>query len=199
MLAVYLVCAIVAGGLIVLSALGGLGHHGLGDGGIDHGGDVHSGDVHSGEVHGGPLAEFSEFWLPFRSLRFWIYLAGTFGIVGTLLTLAKVSVEPMTGLLSGASGLVMGLIASALVRVLMKAERPAHLDQDDFLGAIGKVSVAPKDGMPGKVRTDVRGEVIDLLALPEGDAEILAGDEVVVVGIDGDRARVARKSDVFGE
>jgi membrane protein implicated in regulation of membrane protease activity len=199
MLALYLVCAIVAGGLIVLSAVGGLGHHGIGDGGFDHSADAHSGEFHSGEVHSSPAAEFAEMWLPFRSLRFWTYLAGTFGIVGSLLTLAKVSVEPVTAILAGASGIVMGFIASALVRVMMKSERTFSLDQDDSLGAIGKVTVASRDGMPGKVRVDVRGEILDLLALPEGDAVIEAGDEVVVVGIEGDRARVALKRDVFGE
>jgi membrane protein implicated in regulation of membrane protease activity len=115
------------------------------------------------------------------------------------LTLAKVSVEPVTAILAGASGIVMGFIASALVRVMMKSERTFSLDQDDSLGAIGKVTVASRDGMPGKVRVDVRGEILDLLALPEGDAVIEAGDEVVVVGIEGDRARVALKRDVFGE
>jgi len=207
MLAAYIVAAIVGGGMIVFSALAGLGAHADVGGGFGHDVDTgHSGfdhdasgshdashdSDHSHENHEGAA------WLPFFSIRFWTYTVGTFGLIGTILSLTKVSVEPLTLVIAIAAGLVMGTTAAYIVRSLMKAEHATASSQEDFLGALAQVTV-PIGELPGKVRTSVRGDIIDFVALSEPGETFAPGEEVMIVGLEGDKARVARKTDFLGD
>lgn len=197
MLAAYIVAAIVGGGMIAFSALAGAeAHH-------DIGGDVGGPDAHIGHDadHGHDSHESGDsgsLWLPFLSLRFWTYLIGTFGLMGLVLTLSKASPEPMTGIISGACGLVMGTFAAGLVRYLSKSEQSAAVSDADFVGALGKVTVGIH-ALPGKVRTSVKGDVIDVLALGENGEQFEQGEEVMIVGFEGQTAKVVRKDDYLGE
>lgn len=191
MLAAYIVAAIVGGGMIAFSALAGAeAHHDVGGdlGGhdADHGNDSHE--------HG----DGASLWLPFLSLRFWTYLIGTFGLMGLVLTLSKASPEPMTSIISGVSGLVMGTFAAGIVRYLSKNENSANVSDEDFMGALGKVTVGIS-ALPGKVRTSVKGDVIDVIALGENGEQFAQGEEVMIVGFEGQTAKVVRKDDYLGE
>ncbi len=184
MLALYVVPAIIGLGLIVLAALGGLGH----DMDLDHGSaDVDHGDFHSDHT----IEHASDFWLPFLSLRFWTYLFGGFGGFGLLLTLLGVRQEPIRFFCSLAMGLVAGLGAAWVFRWLSKSQLNSSVNDQDFLGCTGQVLVAPVGADPGKIRVHVKDDVIDLLALPLEGHSIQRGDEVVVVSIEGTRAVVA--------
>lgn len=212
MLSVYLVCAILGGVLVLFSAVAGL--HGHGDVG-DHGGDVDLGhdvdhDVgHDAGDHGGQsdwhkgelvmAAGDTASWLPFTSLRFYLYLLAAFGLVGTILTLTKATAEPLTLVLSAGTGFVTGFLASAIVFWLRRADSNSAVGHDDFMGAIGRVSVPIRTGAPGKLRTTIRGDVIDVIATAAGDEEILASEEVVIVDMVGHTAKVSRTSDVLQE
>lgn len=189
MLALYLVPAIVGLGLIVLSALGGMGH----DLDIDHGGlEVdHHADFESDHT----IEHASDFWLPFLSLRFWTYLLGGFGGFGLLLTLLGVRTEPIRLLCSIAVGLVAGFGAAWIFRWLSRSQSNSSVNDQDFLGATGKVLVPPVGADPGKIRVEVKGDLIDLLATPLEGHTIGRGDEVVVVSIEGTRAVIANASE----
>ena len=200
MFPIYLVTAIVGGGLIVLSALGGIGHHGIGDGlgsshDFDHGHDAHLGsDTDHADAPPG-----SDFWLPFFSLRFWTYTVGIFGVFGVVGTLLKLAHEPLLALVAGGTGLVMGLIAAYAMRWTKLSELDSAVNEKDLSGLTGKMLVAPRAGVPGKVRVQAKGETIDLLATPIDGIELEAGDQVVVIGIEGQRAQVARFEDYVGD
>jgi len=204
MLAAYIVAAIVGVGLIVFSALAGLGAH------ADLNADMAHGDVpvgHHGEIDGGhahvdhPSGDDGQgaVWLPFFSVRFWTYAVGTFGLLGTLLSLAKVSQEPTTMVVSLVTALFTGTVAAWAVRALGKMERTSSASETDFLGAAGKVTVPIRGALPGKVRTSIKGDLIDLVAVSDDGGEILQGEEVVVIEINGNQARVARQKDILGE
>lgn len=208
MFPIYLVTAIVGGGLIVLSAIGGMGHHDLGDGVGDHGlGDHNVGHDASGDSdsHLGSDTDHadspsgSDFWLPFFSLRFWTYAAGIFGLFGLLGTFTKIATEPTLAMVAGATGLTMGSIAAYAMRWAKLNEVNSSVSEREMAGVTGKVLVAPRHGEPGKVRIYAKGESIDLLAVPMDGAEIEPGEEVVVVGMEGQRAMVARFKDYVGE
>ncbi|MFN3683129.1 MAG: NfeD family protein [Fimbriimonadaceae bacterium] len=202
MLALYLVAAIVGGGLVLFSALGGLAHGGMDtDGGVDADHDVGGADSgtelapaaeHDAGSDGAPAAEF---WIPFTSLRFWTYLAAVFGVTGLALTLFAKTGEPFTLMVSILTGLVMGLAASGIVHWLAKNESQSAITEQDFLGAEARVLVPVRGSLPGKVRLQVKGSTVDLVAVAENDREIEAGEEVLVVGFEGNNARVARKED----
>ncbi|MBL8065458.1 MAG: hypothetical protein JNM34_06315 [Chthonomonadaceae bacterium] len=191
MLAVYLFGAILGGGLIVFSALAGMSSHAeVGGHGLDHSTDNGAGH---GSDHGTGAA-----WLPFLSLRFWIYAVGAFGLTGAGLTFFKASQEPATLVIATVAGLLMGFSAATIVRLLSRAESTSGLLENDFLGAIAKVSVQIGT-LPGKVRTSIKGEIIDLVASCKDGESFSIGDEVMIVDVEGNSVTVARQADFLGE
>jgi membrane protein implicated in regulation of membrane protease activity len=190
-LGLYIACGIVGGGLMLLSAFGGVfGHHDVGaDGGAGVDGGSHS--LEKSFDKGGGL------WIPFFSVRFWTHFVGGFGVLGTVLNLTGYGAEPLAGLVSAGVGLGLGLGAAWVYRLLQKEQKDANTKSDDFLGVAGTLSVAARGNDPGKVRVTVRGDIIDLLALSDSGQDLSAGEEVVIVGIEGDKARVLRKGDIL--
>jgi hypothetical protein len=172
-LTVYLIGAIVGGGLVLLSALG-LGEHGHHDVG------------HAGHAE-------HDAWLPFLTVRFWTWGLGFFGITGTLLTWLTPLGGTATALAATGTGLLVGTGISAAVRGLRKAEAVAGARLDALVGRPGRITVTVRPGgEPGKVRCELGDEVLDLLAvLAEGRAEALPpGAAVLVLAIDDGRAVV---------
>ncbi|MCX7801238.1 MAG: NfeD family protein, partial [Fimbriimonadales bacterium] len=145
-----------------------------------------------------PAAPAAEFWIPFTSLRFWTYLTAVFGVTGIVLTLFARTPEPFTLVVSSASGLLMGLAASWIVRWLSRHESDSAITEQDLLGAEAKVLVAVRGRLPGKVRLQTKGSTVDLLAIGEDDRDLEPGEEVLVIGFEGNHARVARKKDYLG-
>lgn len=221
MLPIYIACAIAGGGLILLSALGGI----FGSHDIDHSADAEVGlDVshdgpdgvhdlamdHATDTHGSmsdvlakvggkglETAGSSGFWLPFLSIRFWTYFVGGFGILGTVLSLFGIESEPMRLYASLGTGVFLGLVAAYVWRFIQKDQLDASTKEGDFIGAMGTMTVSSRNHEPGKVRVSVRGELIDLIARTTDDQDVSAGEEVVVVEIDGGLARVMKKSELL--
>lgn len=214
MLTWYIVSAIIGGGLILLSALGGFSH-GLMDGidantdfDVDHDLDVdhnlsleadHHVDIDHHTDMAKDLAPTTDFWLPFLSLRFWVYAIGGFGVMGTILTLTNAAPAFNTLWLSIAFGVTVGSVIAYAIRKIKVSEIDYQVREKDFLGVAAQLTVAPRNGEPGKVRMLVKGETIDMLALPHEGVELERGEEVVVVGVDGTRVRVARLSDIMDQ
>lgn len=189
MLSIYIVLGVIGGGLILLSALGAIGHD-------DAGFDAHHGvDLHH-DAHG--LRDSGDVWLPFLSLRFWIYAFACFGLIGILATVLSSAKEPTIGFVATGTGLVMGFVAAWAYRAISKSEVHGGVGADDLIGAMGKVMVPVASDKTGRVRVLVKGDTIDMLALSEG-SRIEAGEEIVVTGVENDRALVARKAEWLGE
>ncbi len=212
MLPIYIFFAVLGGGLVVISALGGLSH-GLLDG-IDHhtdfGGDSDvnfdhdlavshdvSVDHHAELAH--DLAPTSDFWLPFLSLRFWVYFMAGFGLIGTILSVFQMAPVPMIMGISLGFGAVIGTAVAWIMRALKLNEKDESVRERDFMGVSGQLTVLPRNGEPGKIRMTIKGESIDMLALPANETEFERGEEVVVVGMEGTRVRVARLADIMDE
>ena len=119
-------------------------------------------------------------------------------MIGLVLTLTKVSVEPITVGIAIGTGVLMGSIAAYFVRFLTKTENTSSVGDHDFLGALAKVSVRIGE-LPGKIRTSVKGDIIDMVALGEHGETFEQGEEVMIVGMEGNDARVVRKADYLGE
>jgi membrane protein implicated in regulation of membrane protease activity len=192
MLAVYTIATIVGGGLVLLSALGGLGHHASVDGGAD--GFDHS---HSGDSGDGAAGASHDFWIPFLSLRFWTYFAAAFGGMGLALTFLKMSSEPVTGIVAAAVGVALGLTVSWIMRILPRVTMHNTVLSDDFVGKEARVLVAGEGAQPGKIRVSIKGELIDILARREDGGTIATGETVVVIGLEGNEARVARMDELM--
>lgn len=179
---VYLVCAVVGGMLVVVSALGD----------AVPATDSHLEPSDVGEAAGPGHAVT---WLPFLSLRFWTYALAAFGVTGLLLTRLAELGAFSGALVAAATGLTAGTGISYATRWLLERQTQSLVRASDLL--VGRVLVAIEGGKPGKVRFEVGGEIIDILAVGR-DPELLAvGSEVVVLEHDRAEALVADKNRVF--
>jgi len=206
MLTLYILSAVIAGGLILLSALTGLGGHGDAD--VDH--DVHTSldhdlgaetdhDFHTStdSLAHHDLTHGMDGWLPFLSLRFWTYFFGAGGVAGLLLSLFAASNEPMTAILAGSTGAVVGYAAFLATRWARRADLDSKISEKDFVGTQGRITVAPRAGQIGKVRVEIKGEILDVIAVSDNDEDIEPGEEVFIVGFESNRARVVRQREIL--
>jgi len=176
MLAVYVVCAVLGVGLALIAALIG-----------DHSHDAHFEVGHHEFGHGGPE---NHLWLPFLSLRFWTYGLAGFGLTGFLLSIfTKTPPASVIGF-AAFTAIACGAMIAILVRVAQQAQTTSETTTRDMLGLEAQVLVAIRPGQLGKVRLSAKGELIDMIAISDEEAAIEAGTRALVVGIEGDHARV---------
>lgn len=209
MLTVYIVCGVAAVGLILLSALGGAFGADVDAGSdvdidVDHEldfehdlGGSDAVELDASHAFDKDFAQSTGVWIPFLSLRFWIYFAAAFGLVGAISTLLKVSQEPTILISSIGTGLVMGLIAAWIFRKLRMSSTSAQAEHRDFMGKSGQMVVASRGGEFGKVRVDVKGSTIDLLATHPDGRELNKGESVYIVSIEGHKAQVMNEQEIL--
>lgn len=186
MLTLYIVSAIAGGVLVLLSAF--MGDH---DHEMDHDADAHlEADGHDTD-HDGP-------WLPFFSLRFWTYLIAAFGFTGLLLTWLSDLPQQSAFLWALATGLFVGLSVSMLMHQLRKMGSDSSVHTSDLLGLEARVTAPIRASSMGRVRCNVKGEQLDVLATSELDRVFEDGETVVIVEMIDGRARVLPREDVFG-
>lgn len=193
MLAVYVAATLIGAVLIVVTLLGGGHGHDVDhdvSAEVDHGVDSGSHEAHGGDALGG--------WFPFVSLRFWTYFALAFGLVGSILQLTGQGQGPMTLGLAVGAGYLSGVAVMRILRFLRQAAGNTTQGVQDLLGSTGKVLVGVGEGDVGKVRCSVKGDSIDLIALSYDGRPIAAGEDVVVLSMDGTRATVQRRTELFG-
>lgn len=164
-------------------------------GGILLGASVLFGDGH-GDV-GGDLApeldleSFDAVIGTFRSLRFWIFFLAFFGLTGTIVTLTGMTSSTLLAyLVSTLVGAAAGGVAVATFRALSRKTTNSVATSSDYVGQTARVLVALGPEQLGKVRVEVKGTTVDLLA--RADEPFAIGDDVLVVELVGTEARVAR-------
>lgn len=157
-------------------------------GGALVGGSLLFGGDHDATGGGHDLA--AEGWLPFLSLRFWtlsFFAAGLAGVLfewrapGAVLT-------PWLSLLVGFGG---GWASTAALKRLARREVSSGLSAADFVGASARVLLPIEPGRRGKVRVTLKGQAHDLPAVVEGDDQFAVRDEVLVLEVRDEVARVA--------
>ena len=131
----------------------------------------------------------------FLSVRFWVFASLGFGMSGSLLTfLTSVGVVP-TAITAIVMGLACGLGAATAFRALKRSSgHVAEHTSESAVGMIARVIVPlPEKGI-GKVRIELGGRTVDLMAQTTG-LRIERGDQVVIEEVDGEMARVGRAPD----
>jgi membrane protein implicated in regulation of membrane protease activity len=196
----YLFSLIVGAVLLGASIL--LGGHGAdADGEVDVGGDVDA-DA-DGELDGGldkdaaigGHGDFSGFLTTFLSLRFWTFFLAFFGLTGLVLDLfGLVGSSWITLALALAMGLGTGAGAMAALRKLAAETSGKAVESGDYIGKTARVVVPFGAAGVGKVRVEVKGNSVDLLASGIEEDAFEGRDEVLIVEMEGTRARVARMS-----
>ncbi|MCS6798636.1 MAG: hypothetical protein NZ898_08900 [Myxococcota bacterium] len=186
MLHVYLFALIFGGVLVGASALLG-GKDGSGDGGGHAGG--YGKDMGPLEAGGGAAAVLGAL----RSLRFWTFALAFFGASGLLLDGLDLAGELLSALVAIAMGLGSGALAAWVMRKVGGDALGAPPSSVDFVGRTGRVLVPVEKGRVGKVRVELQGKTVDVLATTEEDRAFDAREEAIIIemGEDG-RARIAR-------
>ncbi len=131
----------------------------------------------------------------FLSLRFWIFFLAFFGLTGIVMDVAGLVSHELIGLaLAIGMGFLVGTGATSAIRMLSKERSGEAVESKDYVGKTARVLVPFEGERVGKVRVEIGGRSVDLLATAvEEDAERYGGkEEVLIVEMDGSRARVAR-------
>ncbi|MFW6051131.1 MAG: hypothetical protein ACODAU_08150 [Myxococcota bacterium] len=191
---VYLFALVLGGVLLVASVLLG-GHSGDADADadVDAGGDAGTGEhlpVHLD--HGGDISGFDAFWA-LRSLRFWTFFLAFFGLTGLVLDgLGLVEGALASALVALGMGAGSGYLAAGVLRWLGREESGSIASSGDYVGKTARVLVPVRKGGVGKVRLDLRGSSVDVLATTDEEEGFAAREEAIIIEMDGPRARIAR-------
>ncbi len=182
----YLAALILGLGTIMVQLLMG------GEGDADAG-DASTDVEHDFETdHGGGHAEADAGFLPiFLSLRFWIFGFLAFGMVGSLLHFLELASAPVTLVVASGMGIGSGMLASWIFRVLNRQHVSSGAGENDAVGHVGKVLIRVPAQGHGKVRIQLKGQTLDLLATTD-EVELLEGEQVLVEEMHDGRARVAK-------
>lgn len=191
----YLAALIIGLGVLSLSFV--LGGSEAGDADADADGDMGDADVdgHAGDGHGEALAD-SEAIAIFLSLRFWTFGLLAFGLVGTILHFFRLAGSVATSLAAIIMGLGSGLLAAFTFRALQRTQVSSGAEAGDAIGQVGRVLIPIERGKRGKIRIEVRGQTVDLLASTD-DQALLDGELVVIEEVRGTTAHVSKATDAF--
>lgn len=141
----------------------------------------------------GGHGDISGFLFLFLSLRFWIFFLAFFGLTGlTLDGLGLVTSPLLTLALAVGMGFGVGTGAMSLIKMLSGDKSGRVITSKDYVGKTARVLVPFEGESLGKVRVDIGGRNVDLLATSLEDVGHSGKDEVLIVEMDGNRARVAR-------
>lgn len=182
MLELYLVALIVGASLLLFSLFAG-GHHDGDAGDADAAGDAGDADADAGAAHGdGDGAAL--LWLPLASLRFWTFFLAFFGATGTALHFIERDLGRWSAVaIAAGMGYVCGSAAVAAFRYMRRSQTSSALRVDDYIGETAVVQVAVGRGKTGKVRLEVKGRTLDLLAETEDEEPFAASERAMVYGV----------------
>jgi hypothetical protein len=173
---VYAVAFVLGGGVLLVQLLSGDSHDDVG-----HGGD--GGSHHPDEGPG---------LLSIRSLSYGLF---TFGFVGGILHVLRMTSPNLALVVGLGSGLGAALLVGATFRSLADVGASGQAGLHEAAGAPARVLVECARDRRGKVRLTLKGQTVDALATTDEES-IPAGAEVVVAEVRDAVVHVAsRRSD----
>lgn len=196
---VYLFALVVGGVLLVASIVLG-GDAADADADLDAGADLEvdadvevDSDVGHGHGHGHGVADGAAgIFGTLFSLRFWTFFAAFFGLTGLVLDgldLVEGHVGPL--LLSIGMGAITGFVTVAVMRSLARGTTGQVPTAEAYAGQTGRVILAFGPGELGKVRLELGGTTVDVLARTDELPRFRAGDQALVVEMQKNTAFVA--------
>ena len=145
------------------------------------------------DTDGTSMAEAA--FLPFLSLRFWTFFTTFFGLTGTIFNITNaINNNTITLSLSLAIGCSTGYIASKIIHTLKRKQSDSTIRLTDYAGCSGKVLLPISSSQKGKVRVSIKGSFIDLIAVSEENENFVRGDEVIVLSIENETAKIVNKN-----
>ena len=152
--------------------------------------EVESGGGVSKDIEVGGGADFLMWSL--TSVRFWTFFLAFFGLTGLVFDgFSLVPHEAISAVLAVGMGSAAGFGISYAMRVLSTDQTSRVAEAEDYVGKSARVLVAPKPGGVGKVRVDIGGNLVDVLATTD-EAGVSNQDQVMIIEMEGTTARVAK-------
>ncbi len=208
MATVYGICLLVGGVLVFVTVfLGGDADAGVEidadvDVDVDAGIDADADAAVHGEADIKGEADFSTgIWLPFFSLRFWIFGTAFFGLTGVLLTLLapylQWNSELWIALVSSVLGLSISAASAYTFQWLKRNESNSMVRQKDYIGRTATVTLPVDARSKGKILLDFGNQQIDFIAETDDTNGFQKGDLVTVIEIHDGVARVIQRPPEF--
>lgn len=195
MFTLYLACFLIGGIFVGLSVLGGIdGTDFDHDFSLSH--DLELGHNLETDIEINPYSEEEEessFFtkhkrkfprLPLTSLKFWTFGACFFGLTGLLLSLIQPpTLSPVAiMIISLVIGLFFGTAIVVILRNLQSNQANSMIHSEDLAGLEATVEIPFNSQTKGKVRVNVKGAIVDLIALTEDSKAFTKGEQVLIVG-----------------
>ncbi len=183
MVGVYLFCAVLGGGLVLFSLLGGDS-----DDGLAEGLEVEPGSG-SGASSTGVAGELLLGFFRVRNLTFLLAAFGVTGLLGHWLRLAPL----VTAVLAAALGLVSAMLVHATFTWLRRTDSAADvLEDSDLEGSFARVVVPIAPGGRGRISCEASGQQLYLTARISGEAgePLPVGAPVVILRMEAGVAEV---------
>jgi membrane protein implicated in regulation of membrane protease activity len=133
-----------------------------------------------------------------RSLRFWTFFLAFFGLTGLVLGGFELAPPALTLALALAVGVGTASGAVAVLQWLHREQSGEAAALEDYIGRTARVIVAFSRGSTGKVRLELRGAEVDVLARTDDEQGFAAGERAVIIELEGVVAKVARLGDLDG-
>lgn len=191
MMTVYIICLAVGGALVALAALGGLD-------GVDFDSEFDA-DVNlenrSRESKNKPRLNTKSpgfrLRLPFGSLRFWTFGVCCFGLTGIILSILNPALTlTFVNTVAVAIGVLCGTIIVWTFDILRSQEVNSLVQSHDLIGLSATVEIPFNRNSRGKVRLNVMGSNLYLMAMTEENQEFSPGDGVFIVAMEKNRVWV---------
>lgn len=123
-----------------------------------------------------------------KSLKFWTFGICFFGLTG--LVLSNLSVA-LPAVIVAIAAVIMGILCGGLIsgslRVLRHQKADSLVRSADLVGIAGTVEVPFNATSRGKVRLQIKGSILDLIAYTDEAREFQTGEQVLVVSTDQNR------------
>ena len=151
------------------------------------------GEHHVGHPGGETVGSAESLLITFLTARFWTFFLAFFGLTGLVLGgLSLVESPILTAVLAVVMGFGAGTLATQAIRRLSRKELSSAVQETDYVGRTGSVLVAIAKDAPGKVRLQIKGNTVDMVAMTEDGERFEPKEEVLVISVEGTAVRVAR-------
>lgn len=195
MLSVYLIALLVGGFLLAMSMLGGGDHDVDIDVDVDVDVDVDADADADADVDGGSDGFDVMGWFPLASLRFWTFFSAFFGLTGVVLDTGGFTGSYVGLGIAGGVGYICGTTMTRLIRNLRRERVDSSLAADDCIGETARVILPVGPEQTGKVRLELKGRTIELIAeTDDSELELGVGQACVIYGLKEDGRAVVTKA-----
>jgi len=189
---VYVYLFLLAFGAVLLAASVVAGGH-------DHGGsDLHGhadsdgASSHDDGGHGSDATGIPSPLAGLLSLRFWTFFAAFFGLTGAVFDgLDLVEGATLPFVLALGVGIAAGSVTMRVLGALQRSRSGAIPTAQDYVGKVGRVLVALAPGELGKLRLEIGGTTVDVLAKTD-EPKLVIGDQALVIDMIDHTAFVTR-------